>query len=97
MLQNTQIAYTFSASLVRLVGAGWHKSGMNLKTTLNSEVFVPLAPQQKNCQLFDHHCKGKVFTNILMWKVCFQRVWFRLCSRGDRSHFFSLLLLFLRK
>jgi len=44
-------------------------------------VFCPLGtPKKWSVNFFYHHCKGKVFTNIFYVDVCFQRVWFRLCS-----------------
>jgi len=28
-------------------------------------------PKKRSVNLFDHHCKGRVFKNIFFWKVCF--------------------------
>jgi len=64
MLWNNQLAYTFSARLVGLVGAGCQKSRLNLKIPPKSVVFAPLDPQPKSVNVFVHHCKGKIFTNI---------------------------------
>jgi len=57
--------YACSATLVRFVGVDWKKSGLNRKKT-KSLVFAPLNHSLKNFQLFYHHCKGKVFTDIFM-------------------------------
>jgi len=44
-----------------VVGAGWQKSGLNLEI----RVFCPLGtPKKGSVNLFYHHYKGKVFTNI---------------------------------
>jgi len=68
--------YTFSARLVRLVGAGCQKSGLNLKILLKSMVLAPLGPPTKrSVNFFDYHCEGKVFTNMFyaesLFPMCF--------------------------
>jgi len=49
-----------------LVGAGWKKSGLNLKIGTKSEVSVSWTPTKGSVKCFDHHCEGKVFINIFL-------------------------------
>jgi len=55
--------YTFSATLVGFVGAGWQKSGLNRKRR-NPWFLHYWTPTKNNFHFVDHHCKGKVLTDI---------------------------------
>jgi len=65
---------TFSASLVGLVGIA--EEGLEPQNSPEIGGFSLLGPPKKgSVNLFDHHCKGKVFTNIFcaerFFPMCF--------------------------
>ena len=73
--------HTFSASLVGVVSADWQKSGLNLKIPRNPW-FCPLGPPTKRSFNFlIIIAKVGASQTFFMQKICFQRVWFRLCSQ----------------
>ena len=76
-----------SASLVGLAGSDWQKSHWTSKYP-EFRGFCPLGPLHKvSVNLIDHHCKGKVFTNIFYVESLFPTC---LVYWMDATRFFSL-------
>jgi len=82
------LKYSFSASLVGLVGAGCQKSGLNLKIPPKFVVFASLDPPPKVVTFLIIIAKVRSSQTVFMQKVCFQRVWFELyCCLNGRNWF----------